>query len=214
VDLSDCNSIFEKVQKTVKAPWGGSTNLEAACERILEVAASHRLKPDELPDLIVFSDMQFDQSMDASRRHEGQPFWETHLRRLRRRFEQAGRFVCGEPYAAPRIIFWNLRGDTYGFPAVAQEPNVQMLSGFSPALLKLILTGADLVGEEEEVEEILPDGSIVMRVVRQGPTPAQTVRAALDDDAFDAVRLALSAVSKGALAGYRFEKDGFEMVEA
>ena len=95
--------------------------------------------------------------------------------------------MCGEPYAAPRIIFWNLRGSGIGCPASADWPNTQLLSGFSPALLKLVLSGADVVGDEEEVEQ--PDGTIKM--VRSGPTPKQTLRKALDDEVFDAVRLKL-----------------------
>ena len=77
----------------------------------------------------------------------------------------------------------------------------------------------------------MPDGSV--KVVREGPTPAETVRAALDDAAFDAVRLALAEVKEGPLAAYSFvkedlvvvaeaeapgaaeaEEDGFELVAA
>ena len=77
--------------------------------------------------------------------------------------------VCGEPYPAPRIIFWNLRSSV-GFPVAADTPNTQMISGFSPALLKLVVSGADLVAEEEEV--VQADGTV--KKVRTGPTPEQT----------------------------------------
>ena len=123
--------------------------------------------------------------------------------------------MCGEPYAAPRIIYWNLRGDTVGFPVEASAPNTQMLSGFSPALLKLVLTGAELEVVEEEV--VQPDGTV--KVKRGGPTPEQTLRAALDDTAYDAVRLKLSALTSGPLADYSFqvapaaEEEGFEVVD-
>ena len=83
--------------------------------------------------------------------------WETHHERLVRRFAEVGWKVCGEPYAAPRIVYWNLRGDTAGFPVQADAPNTQMLSGFSPALLKLVLSGEDLVGDKKEV--VMPDGT-------------------------------------------------------
>merc|ERR1719453_371604 len=92
------------------------------------------------------------------------------------------------------------RGYGYGCPATADAPNTQMLSGFSPALLKLVLSGADLVAEEEEV--VQPDGTT--KVVRSGPTPQQTVRAALDDRAFDAVRLKLSELTEGPPKDYTF----------
>ena len=42
-----------------------------------------------------------------------------------------------------------------------------------------------------------PDG-YRQKVVRSGPTPKQTVRKALDDSAFDALRLKLSELSEGA----------------
>ena len=213
VDLSSHTSIRDKVRACEQAPWGGSTNFEAACERILGAAEAAKLPPDEVPDLIVFSDMQFDQ---ANGGHGGR--WETAFERLQRRFAEVGQRVCGAPYAAPRIIFWNLRANTVGFPVAKDAPNVQLLSGFSPALLKLVVSGADLVGDEEEVTEtvVMPDGSIqtTTKVVRSGPTPEQTLRTALDDAVFDAVRLRLAALEAGPFKDYAFApKDGtFEMV--
>ena len=213
VDLSSHTSIRDKVRACEQAPWGGSTNFEAACERILGAAEAAKLPPDEVPDLIVFSDMQFDQ---ANGGHGGR--WETAFERLQRRFAEVGQRVCGAPYAAPRIIFWNLRANTVGFPVAKDTPNVQLLSGFSPALLKLVVSGADLVGDEEEVTEtvVMPDGSIqtTTKVVRSGPTPEQTLRTALDDAVFDAVRLRLAALEAGPFKDYAFApKDGtFEMV--
>ena len=53
-----------------------------------------------------------------------------------------------------------------------------------------------------------------VKLVREGPTPAETLRKVLDDDAFDPVRLALTKVDKGPLAGYTYERDGFDLVEA
>ena len=203
VDLSGCAKVGDKVRCLEAAPWGGSTDFEAACEMILQAAQAARLKPDEVPDLIVFSDMQFNQAHGG-----GRGSWETHHERLTRRFAEVGRAVCGEPYAAPRIVYWNLRGDTAGFPVAADAPNTQMLSGFSPSLLKLVLSGKDLVGDEQEVT--MPDGTV--KLVREGPTPAETVRAALDDEAFDAVRLALAAVKQGPLAAYTFEKEDLVIV--
>ena len=217
VSLSHCRTIGEKVAHTQSAGWGGSTNFEAACERILEVVERAKLSPDEVPDLICFSDMQFDAARGSNHGYDvygyygrrAQTSWETQFERLERRFDEVGRKVCGQPYAAPRIIFWNLDANTVGFPAAADAPNCQMLSGFSPALLKLVLTGADLVGEEEEV--LQPDGTVKM--VKQGPTPAQTTRAALDDPCFVPVRLKLSDLDAGPLKEYRFSPKEEEVEE-
>ena len=128
VDLSGCAKVADKVRQLQQAPWGGSTDFEAACEQILQAAERAKLSPDEIPDLIVFSDMEFDCARGSGCYYDyygyfgsgysgrGDTSWETHHKWLVRRFAEVGRKVCGEPYAAPRIIYWNLDGDTAGFP--------------------------------------------------------------------------------------------------
>ena len=206
VDLSGCSSIRQKVERVQHAPWGGSTDFAAACERILATAEMAKLRADEIPDLIVFSDMQFDEAGGYHGGYGGYggrgSTWETHFERLQRRFAEVGQKVCGEPYPAPRIIFWNLRSSV-GFPVAANAPNTQMISGFSPALLKLVVSGADLVGEEQEV--VQADGTV--KIVRSGPTPMETLRKALDDECFDVVRRKLSEIDTGPLASYTFTKE-------
>jgi len=218
VDLSGCADIAAKVATVQAAGWGGSTDFEAACERILAAAVAAKLTPDEIPDLLVLSDMQFNEAGGYARHHYGYygrttalGSWETAYERLERRFAEEGARVCGQPWAAPKIVFWNLRANTVGFPVAADAPNTQLLSGFSPALLKLVLTCAELVVEEEEV--VVADGTV--RVKKSGPTPEQTLRAALDDPAWDAVRLKLSALTSGPLATYSFvrEEEGFEVID-
>ena len=130
VDLSGCAKVADKVRQLQQAPWGGSTDFEAACEQILQAAERAKLSPDDIPDLIVFSDMQFDCARGSGCYYDylggrGDTSWETHHERLVRRFAEVGRKVCGEPYAAPRIIYWNLRGNTAGYPVQADAPNTQ-----------------------------------------------------------------------------------------
>jgi len=220
VDLSDCTSLRAKVQETQAAPWGGSTDFEAACERILASAEAAKLTADEIPDLIVFSDMQFDDAAGGGGDGYGYGYgyrgrraasWETAFERLQRRFDEVGRKVTGTPWAAPRIIFWNLRGNTVGFPVAKDTPNVQMLSGFSPALLKLVISGADIVADEQE--QVQPDGTV--KFVRAGPTPEQTLRSALDDADFDVVRVKLTELEAGPFKEYAFARTtgGFEVVQ-
>jgi hypothetical protein len=91
-------------------------------------------------------------------------------------------------------VYWNLRGDTKGFVAQADTPNVQMLSGFSPSLLKLLLTAKPLSS---------PQAGGGKREV----TPYDTLRAALDDEAYDVVRRVLKAGQEGPLMGYEFSRE-------
>ena len=92
----------------------------------------------------------------------------------------------------------NLRGDTAGgFAAEASCPGVRLLSGFSPALLKLVLTGEE--ADEDEVETV--DG---VPATKARPTPYQTMRKALDAPRYDAVRAMLSEFDGAPFADYTF----------
>merc|ERR1712093_824579 len=136
---------------------------------------------EDVPDLIVFSDMQFDAANG--------PGWETHHERLSREWASKG-------YELPTITYWNLRGDTQGgFMAEASCPGVRLLSGFSPALLKLVLTGEEV----DDDEEVTVDG-----VSRAKPTPHQTMRRALDAPRYDAVRVMLAEFNGAPFADYTF----------
>ena len=195
VNLSGDISLFDKVKTLQNSPWGGSTNFEAAINQILEVVVLNRLSQDQIPDLIVFSDMQFDHANMYR-----QP-WHTSYERLENAFASAGMKIHGVPYKPPHIIFWNLRA-SIGFPAAADMPRVQLLSGFSPSLLKLLLNGEPI---EDGVEEIYVDGTLQI-VKKTGPTPQQTFRMAIDSPDFDQVRTALSQLNVGFFKEYTFEK--------
>merc|ERR1712093_114753 len=126
---------------------GGSTNFVAAMDLLLAACVDGHVQAEDVPDLIVFSDMQFDAANG--------PGWETHHERLTRVWREKG-------YELPSITYWNLRGDTQGgYMADAACPGVRLLSGFSQALLKLVLTG-----EEADDDDVTVDG-----VSRAKPTP-------------------------------------------
>merc|ERR1712008_228922 len=206
VEFDPKTTLYDKVIKISAAPWGMNTDFEKATEKILEVAIKAKLKPDEIPDLIVFSDMQFDEaSAQYSCGQYGYSYgqyssvdkWEPQHNRIVRRFKEEGMKACGKEWPAPHIIYWNLRGDTSGFPAQGDTPNVTMLSGYSPSLLKLLLDGEPL--EEEEVEELDENGSIV----KAKKNPFTAVRKALDDEDYDKVRKILSDSDEGLLQFYK-----------
>jgi len=202
VVMEESMSIAEKVAKTQHAPWGGNTDFEKAMELILQTAVQAKLSPEDIPDLIVFSDMQFDQARDHW--NSSHVEWETLHERLVRRFEETGRQACGVPWPVPHVIFWNLRGDTEGFPAQASTEGVTMLSGFSPSLLKLLLSGEELEVEVVK-EEVNDDGEVIIRKEKKKKNPYDTVRAALDDEVYDPVREVLASSTEGALVSYSWE---------
>jgi hypothetical protein len=109
VNLSRAKTLKQKVQITKRASWGCSTNIEKAFALIEEVIRTQNLSASDIPDLIIFSDMQFDEAA-------GSDYFETQLERIRNRFYDLGLSWTGSPFEPPRIIFWNLRGDTEGYP--------------------------------------------------------------------------------------------------
>ena len=192
VDLGGCSTISAKVDVLKHAPWGGSTDIQKAFDLIYRVAREHSLPAEDIPDLIIFSDMQFDECSKGLT---------TQLENVRSMFHRLGVEISGTPYAAPRIIFWNLRGDTVGFPATAADENVQLLSGFSPSLLKHVLDG-----EELAVDEDCSDPSCDQQAPsHRKPNPYQTLRKVLDDERYHPLRTVLGSSVEGVLASYSFE---------
>merc|ERR1712093_429031 len=74
--IPSTSSPVEQIRNLQQAPWGGSTNFQKAMDLLLQACVDGNVDKEDVPDLIVFSDMQFDQA------HEGP--WETHHERLQR----------------------------------------------------------------------------------------------------------------------------------
>ncbi len=153
----------------ISSKWGANTNFEKVYKMLIDVVITKKLKESEIPNLIVFSDMQFD-SADG-----GGDKWETHYANISKKFHNAGMKLENKPYAVPMIIFWNLRGDTEGFPVMKNTQNVKMLSGFSPNLLQYVL--------DENIESNIFD-----EVPKVKTTPYNTLRSILDDVRYDPIR--------------------------
>ena len=119
------------VEKVRESPWGTNTNFHMAVDMILDIFIKNKVNAKDVEDLclVVFSDMQFDNSQG----YETNKF-KTIIPLLKEKFAEAGKKVCCMPYNMPHIIFWNLRS-TNGFPSLSTDENVSMLSGYSPMLL-------------------------------------------------------------------------------
>ena len=193
VDLSDCKNLMEKVKSLKKSSSGLSTDIDKAFDRILDVIMKNKLSEKDIPDLIIFSDMQFDEANKNNNKNNKNK--DVLQKRLEEKFAKVGNEISGKPYKVPRIIYWNLRPNTTGFPVESSTLNTQLLSGYSPSLVKLILNGEPL--EKEEVSE---SGEVIKRQI----TPLETVRKCLDDTRYDDVRIILSESSEGPLSEYSF----------
>lgn len=168
IDLSRATKFSEKVKIVRSIPVGYTTNFHLAMERICQLIVRHRLPQDSIPALCILSDEQFNhyQFHDSDNRNnyavaESTDIMESNITKM---FHNVGMKICGTPYTKPRTIHWNLRGDTQGYPAKANDLNVQMVAGYNPSLFDLILTGS-------------PE-----------PTPYETMRRKLDHVRYQPVR--------------------------
>lgn len=169
--------VFQKVASIgARLGQGLSTDFQKAMEMVLADIKARRVRPEDLPkDLIVFTDMGWDQACGSdgvsyytgnSYRHNPKTAdWQTHIEMIRENFRRAGEDMWGVPFVPPRIVVWNLRAEYRDFHATADQEGVVMLSGWSPALFKVL---------QEKGVEIA--------------TPLDALRALLDDPMYDVVR--------------------------
>jgi hypothetical protein len=108
---------------------GYNTNLNATFDMLLNKAKEINAPYEDMPTtLLVISDMEFDDSnIDYN---------ETALEMIERKYTESG-------YLMPKLIFWNVASRHNNVPASVKSKNVGLVSGFSPSILKAILSGSD-----------------------------------------------------------------------
>ena len=120
-------SINQKIDQMVRSNWDMNTDLHKAFDKILSTATAGNVPQAEMPEtLVIFSDMQFDQCVR---------FDDTAMQMIQRKYEAAG-------YTVPRIVFWNLNSKN-GTPVKFNQVGAALVSGFSPAVTKAILSGSE-----------------------------------------------------------------------
>jgi hypothetical protein len=109
----------------VTSKWGMNTNLHAAFNKILDVALKGKVPQEEMPKtLLIMSDMQFDACVKQD---------DSAIEMIRNKYEEAG-------YQMPNVVFWNLNARD-NVPVKFNERGVALVSGFSPSILKAVLSG-------------------------------------------------------------------------
>jgi hypothetical protein len=123
-------TLSQRVDQLERAHWQMNTNLHAAFDEILRVAVRGNVPAEDMPDmLLILSDMQFD---SCTR------FDDSAQEMIKRKYANAG-------YEVPKIVFWNL--SPYGSdntPVRFDDKGVCHVSGFSPAIMKAVLSVEDL----------------------------------------------------------------------
>jgi len=125
--LNLTGNILDKMKQMVSSEWEMNTNLNAAIQKILDVAIENNVPHEEMPAaLLILSDMQFDQCAC---------FDDSAMQMIARKYAEAG-------YTIPNIVFWNLNAQD-NVPVKYDVRGAALVSGFSPAIVKSVLA-ADL----------------------------------------------------------------------
>jgi len=178
VDLKKHGNFAEKVRVLETAPWGGSTNFYGAMLKIGEIVREKRLKQEDIPNLMVVSDMQFD---DADRQFGSRN--RSAFGKIKKLFKTIGMEVHGKALNPPNFIFWNVRSTETGFPAHSNDAGAILLSGYSPALMKFVLSG-DMMEEVYFTDE---DTGEIKKETRS-LSPKEMLAKVLSDEGLEKVR--------------------------
>jgi hypothetical protein len=109
-----------------RAEWGMSTDLEATFDLILNQAIKHKVVESEMPTcILIMSDMEFNAATELSH---------SAIDMIKNKYEESG-------YEMPKVVFWNMVSRHDNFPVGADENGTALVSGFSPSILKTVLSG-------------------------------------------------------------------------
>lgn len=121
-------TLQDKCQQIYSSPVGGSTNLEAAMELLLDICTRNSVRPEDMPEaLMIVSDMQIN-CVDGINGDNRITFYD----HMSKRFEENG-------YKMPHVIFWNVNAVDPAFHATSMSNGVSFVSGYSPAIFKTVM---------------------------------------------------------------------------
>ena len=118
-------TLTQKIANVSMADWAMNTNLEAAFEKVLQIAVSNHSPQSEIPkSIIVISDMEIDQCGDRQ--------W-TFYDKMAHRYAYYG-------YEIPNVIFWNVNSCSNVFHADKNRRGVQLCSGQSVTTFRQLMS--------------------------------------------------------------------------
>ena len=133
VDLSGCKNLREKINRAYEEADIANTDIEKTFKLILNAAVNHGLKQEDIPTVIVISDMEF----DAACYDTGKALFE----QIADEWRQHG-------LELPKLVFWNVNSRSGAIPARENENGVLLVSGFSQSIF-------DMLSENGGMREIL-----------------------------------------------------------
>ena len=135
--------IYDKFHRASRADWGGTTNVEAAMDLLLNTALKCNTPKEDMPTVLyIFSDMEFNGAMTCGPTNNDRwSYNSTRVNNPNTLFESIAKKWTSYGYELPRVIFWNLDARTQNIPALGGR--FSYVSGFSMNMVECILSGKD-----------------------------------------------------------------------
>ena len=139
VDMSKAKSLHEKLDIAYKHNECANTNIEAVFNLVLKTVIDNQLTQDDIPTLVILSDMEVDDGADFGSRYSRWSNPEKYdackhalMEQIRQKWANAG-------YKLPRLIWWNIASRSGTVP-MQQNPETGMIlcSGYSQSQFKMI----------------------------------------------------------------------------
>lgn len=118
-------TLYEKYHNMSKANWSGSTDIEAALAKVLDIGIQNKIKNEDMPKaLMIISDMEFNVCAHTN---------DNSFNGLMKKFDAKG-------YDRPVIIFWNVNARNNIVHAKKENTGIILISGLSPSILTSVLS--------------------------------------------------------------------------
>jgi hypothetical protein len=137
VQFTDDMTLRGKMQEAGKHNEVADTNVEAVFDLILRTAMNKHVPQEDFPrNVLIISDMEFNQAT-GNGWSDDDPAVDLKFKKL---FEVIADKYATAGYKLPRLVFWNVNSRTCGIPITENAAGIALVSGFSPAIMKMIMS--------------------------------------------------------------------------
>lgn len=124
-EVDSDGSLQEQLKIATSHADCGSTNLKEVFDLVLDAAIKGKLKQEEIPSLVIVSDMEFDGAMERPDLRL--------MKAIEKKWNNVG-------YKLPKLFFWNVNSRTSTIPLTENELGVGLISGYNQSLLKMVMS--------------------------------------------------------------------------
>ena len=137
VELGSDTTLLDKIKIAEKHDEVANTNIKAVFELLLQTAIKNKLKQEDIPGILIISDMEFDgcviQDDDEGYWNHGTKVDKVLFKVIAEDYEKAG-------YKLPKVVFWNVNSRSGTIPMTQNELGCALVSGFSPSIADMVMS--------------------------------------------------------------------------